>query len=130
MKLSSLNSVYLFGQAKHTSPEIFLSIESEFDPRILLEELKSLISRPPLSKYGLIPTLKIIRKRDLKQLIKIHSSESFFLYENGNTHYYKRKINGQDFISKCDEIFSKEKYKFPIIISNLGIRVSQKKVGI
>lgn len=128
LRLSTINYVFLFGSNKLSSPEIYFNIEGDFKPQHLIKELKLVMARPPLSKYGLIPTLKIMNEEKLENIVENHPFESFFLYKNANTHFYDQKIKRQELLTNKNEIISKGKNKFPNIISNLGIRVSQKKV--
>ncbi|NQT80785.1 MAG: site-specific DNA-methyltransferase [Candidatus Aminicenantes bacterium] len=127
LDLSSTKYVFLFGDKKNMSAKIFLFIDDYPDYTNLNKKLESIMSRPPLSKYGFNPNVQIKSKTDVKNYLKNNENNIFFIYEEGNTHYYKRKISLQKLLNEYEYLVSSKEYKFPHIISNLGVRISQKE---
>jgi len=126
LNLASINYIFLIGDKKGMSPTIFFVLEDKFYYSFKLnEEFKLVMSQPPLSKFGLDPIIKVIYKDEYKEFYRDFKQKFVFIYEDGNTHYYKLRMHFSKWSSEyANTTQSKlKKMKFPPIISNMGIRI-------
>lgn len=123
LDIDSIRFVLILGNNNSLAPQIIFVLNNAINEQKLKNEFELIISRPPLSKYGLTPKIEIGGKDNFTNLFETYQGKSLFIYEDGNTHYYKKYRAGSNVFEK-DSISPTIKNRFPIIVSNLGVRVS------
>lgn len=121
----SISHVIVISSEKNMAPKIFILFKDTFDSSKVISEIESLMLKPPLSKYGLSPDVIAVQIDDFNKKSEDLAQQIFYIYECGNTHFYKQKIKAQELFGKYNNIFPAARNKFPSIISNMAIRISR-----
>lgn len=123
---SIINTIFLIGNKESTSPHIFFILEDDVNLDIQLSSLDLITTKPPLSKYGLDPHIKLVTRSEFIRIYrKRHFPRELFLYTKGNTHYYKRKLCFTSWMEESTAPIWREysKAQVPVLVSNLKIRI-------
>lgn len=105
--------------------DIFLIVDEQVETDFLEKEVITVISRPPLSKFG-IESRIVLKDRD--EFISDHRKAlvnlEMWLYSFGVVHKFERKITFSDWIYESNRPLWKTYLKstVPPIISNVGVK--------
>jgi len=110
--------------------DIFLVFDGEINFEKLNKDVKTIIKKPPLSKFGINVNVSAFKKDDFIQKNKnntLFNGSSLYLYTNGITNIPKKSINFSNWVNNFKEDWLNQRY--PPIISNIkvNIRVKNKK---
>lgn len=88
-------------------------------PRAAIEAAAQQIAgKPPLSKYGIVPSVYVVRADDPEDLRAIPTRGRRFIYEEGATHYYVGDTRCRDWLKAVPETWK----RIPPVVCNIGIR--------
>jgi len=108
------------GQKPHCFSELAVYILCIGDaPLAAIESAaRELVRRPPLSKYGIIPDVHVIRSDDTEKVRAMSARKRLFLYTEGATHHYVDDIRGRHWLNSVPNVWN----RIPPIVSNVGVR--------
>jgi len=122
----SISFVLILGNKNSSVPQMIFILNDDTNEQKLRQEFELIASRPPLSKYGLTPRIEIGKKENFKEIFEKYQSKFLFIYEDGNTHVFKKYRLGLSVLEN-DALTSATKNKFPTIVSNLSVRALSPK---
>ena len=84
------------------------------------DEIHKVTSKPPLSKFGILPKFELISHDAFNETFKFFNS-NLWLYSDGIVHRHSRAISFQEYMDLIAE--RKEKYldEIPPILSNINV---------
>jgi DNA modification methylase len=127
--LDDLNMIFVDGNSKDMETEITFIYDTKKEKEKIIRNLQETSQTEELKKFNLVPAFRVYSKRGF--LISIgrrkKSLGNFYLYENGTTHFYSRKISS-DKLKKVGNLSWQEKnFGIPLIVS--PIRVPKKVIN-
>jgi DNA modification methylase len=125
LDFDSVRYIFLRNDKKSMRPKIFFIFKNNSYSLDLSSQFEEIMSRPPLSKFGIAPRIEIIKGSNLMKFLEETFTKTLFIYDNGVTHSYKHKISLSKWVEQNEKAMKKELRNkiFPQIISDTGIRV-------
>jgi hypothetical protein len=79
---------------------------------------RQIANKPPMSKYGIIANIHVIRSDDSEHFRAIPVRKRRFVYTEGTTHYYADDIRQRDWLSAVPQSWK----RIPPVVCNVGVR--------
>jgi DNA modification methylase len=127
---SGLLSIFVFPRAAEKSgsdavelpTNYFMVFSKDVDVKLLQSEINHVISRPPLSKFGVIPKIVITSREQVPA--KLANVDKLYLYPKGMFHSYSTKIGISKWLNKSANGHWRSLYLngVPPILSNIAIK--------
>ena len=116
---------------KITAEDIHLIVESGSSKRgrrLMETKARKLLSKPPLSKYGIDTRVKVVTLREFRSILKTES-RTMWIYSKRNISY-DRKIALNDMFSKTNQLQRDKNLSYPIIVSTVRVREPAQKLAV
>lgn len=127
----AVHSIWLFRGRTSKRMNVVFVIDARRVPANIVEELDTLASRPPLSKYEISAELSAITLTQLDQrwLEEHHIGEGdrLYLYEDGKTYWWKRSYQRGGALEWSRNQRPDDRNGHPPIVANIRIRVDPKR---
>jgi len=121
---STLDTIFVLNNGNDWSnPDIYFIFTNKVDKEKILLKFNEICTKPPLSRYGVNPTLKIYDKKTfLRTKNQVKINETLFLYSSGQTHNFHKEITLPEWGRSIEEVIEKTNIReTPPIISNMGV---------
>lgn len=115
---------------KMTAEEIHLIAGSGVSKRsrtLMEARARRLLSKPPLSKYGIETRVKVVTLSELRSILKV--GHTMWVYSKRKISY-DRKIALDDMFSSPDWILKDKNPPYPVIISTVRVREPARKLAV
>lgn len=121
LDLSDVEAIFLIKEQTHNKVRVIYMLSKGKGIRSVRKNINKFTSIPPLSKYGLSPSIEFVSKAKFTELFNDEFKKaSFFVYLNGKTNFYEKRVVLRDL---CMMTKLTCKNGFPLLFSNLGERV-------
>lgn len=125
-------SVLALGAASREGVVIIFLFDSESEiPLDFLVRLREVSQNPPLSKYGINPTMEVCLVGSLSQKYLeqkgVHLESSLYVYLRGRTYAWERELSVRRWIEEVRAMSPRSRSgKYPPIVSDINVRVDPK----